>query len=129
MLMSTLRLSINIIGAKGLKMTKTNKSNDAVSPAIDLMLAMKEVGSKMMPGFGTGWVETMSDLGSEMLTFISERTKQDVQTQHDLLHAKDIAEIQHIQARFIQKAMDDYAAEMVKMKTVATRLGPVIIPS
>ncbi len=60
---------------------------------------------------GTKWVETMSDVGAEWLGFVADRVKEDVKTQHELLHAKDIGEVQHIQAQFLQKAMDDYRDE------------------
>lgn len=64
---------------------------------------------------GTKWVETMSDVGAEWLSFIAERVKEDVKTQHELLHAKNIGEVQHIQAQFLQKAMDDYRDETGKI--------------
>ena len=64
---------------------------------------------------GTKWLETMSDVGAEWLSFVAERVKEDVKTQHNLLHAKNLGEIQHIQAQFLQKAMDDYRAETGKI--------------
>ena len=64
---------------------------------------------------GTQWIETMSDFGSEWLSFVADRVKEDVKTQHAVLHAKDIGEIQAIQAAFLQKAIQDYQAETGKM--------------
>ncbi|MEO0936523.1 MAG: phasin family protein [Pseudomonadota bacterium] len=64
---------------------------------------------------GSKWVETMSDVGAEWLSFVAERVKEDVKTQHALLHAKNIGEVQHIQAQFLQKAMDDYRDETGKI--------------
>jgi len=64
---------------------------------------------------GTKWVETMSDVGAEWLSFVAERVKEDVKTQHKLLHAKNIGEVQHIQAQFLQKAMNDYRDETGKI--------------
>ncbi|PUB16197.1 phasin family protein [Yoonia sediminilitoris] len=105
-------------------MTKDTKPKDAISPVMDFMNTMQETGLKAMPGFEVAWLETMSNMGSEMLNFVAERVKSDVQTQHDLLHAKDISDIQHIQAQFMQRAMDDYAAEIAKM----TELGKDMMP-
>jgi len=34
-----------------------------------------------------------------------------VRTQHEMLNCTDTAKLQEIQARFIQRAIDDYAAE------------------
>ena len=64
---------------------------------------------------GTKWVETMSDFGAEWLHFVAERVREDVKTQHQLLHAKNIGDVQHIQATFLQKAIDDYQNETGKM--------------
>lgn len=72
-------------------------------------------GLGSMPWLGTAWLETMSDLGSEWLSFVADRVRQDVRTQHELLHAKSVDEIQHIQAAFLQKAMDDYRDETGKI--------------
>ena len=64
---------------------------------------------------GTKWVETMSDVGAEWLSFVADRVKEDVKTQHELLHVKNIGEVQHIQAQFLQKAIDDYRDETGKI--------------
>jgi hypothetical protein len=57
----------------------------------------------------------MSDVGAEWLGFVAERVKEDVKTQHQLLHAKSISDMQHIQAQFLQQAMDDYRDETGKI--------------
>lgn len=64
---------------------------------------------------GTKWVETMSDVGAEWMSFVAERVKEDVKTQHALLHAGNLGEIRQIQSQFLQKAMDDYQAETGKV--------------
>jgi hypothetical protein len=96
-------------------MTKHDKTKDAVSPVTNLIEAMRDASAKTMPGFGPEWFETMNNVGNEMLSFITERVKHDIQTQQDLLQAKGIAEIQKIQTDFLKKATDDYAAEMTKL--------------
>lgn len=93
-------------------MSKTKQSH---APFADLMKTMQEASVKSMPALGTHWFEIMSDLGSEMLNFTAARIKEDVDTQHKLLHAKELAEVQHIQAEFFQKAVDDYTTEMAKL--------------
>lgn len=102
-------------------MSKTDKSQ---APLADLMKTVQEASFKSMPGLGTDWFEAMSDVGSEMLNFTAARIKQDVETQHKLLHAKELAEIQHIQAEFFQRAIDDYTAEMAKLMDMGKSLVP-----
>ncbi|MCV2891901.1 phasin family protein [Lentibacter sp. XHP0401] len=105
-------------------MSKSNKPEDTASSVNNLMKTMQEAGFKPVQGFGTDWLEAMSNIGSEMLDFTAARIKQDVQTQHDLLHAKGLTEIQHIQAQFFQKAMDDYAAEAGKLMKMGKAITP-----
>ena len=76
---------------------------------------VQSAGLGSLSWLGTKWLETMSDVGSEWLSFIAERVKEDVKTQHALLHAQTLGEVQHIQAKFLQKAMDDYRDETGKI--------------
>lgn len=64
---------------------------------------------------GTKWVETMGDLGAEWLSFVADRIRDDVKVQHELMHARSLAEIQSIQAAFLQKTIQDYQAETGRM--------------
>ncbi len=105
-------------------MSKSDKPKDTVASAANLMDTMRLAGIKSMSGFGTDVLETVADIGSEVLNFTAARIQRDVQTQHDLLHAKDLAEVQHIQMQFFQKAMDDYAAETAKLIEMQKALTP-----
>lgn len=105
-------------------MSKSDKIDDTASSLTSLMKTMQDAGFTSMPGFGADWLETMADLGSEMLNFTAARIKQDAQTQQDLLHAKGLAEMQHIQAQFFQKAMNDYAAETARLVGMGKALAP-----
>ncbi|KIN62687.1 hypothetical protein Z946_1550 [Sulfitobacter noctilucicola] len=72
-------------------------------------------------GMSTAWMEAMNDLSAELASFVAERIKQDVKTQHEMLHCKDIAAFQHIQAQFIQKALDQYHAETGKLVEIGNK--------
>lgn len=105
-------------------MTKDDKGKHGPTALTDLMTAMQEAGFKSMAGAGTNWLETLADMGSEMVNFTAARVKEDVQTQHNLMHAKGIAEAQKIQAEFFQKAMNDYAVETAKLMDMSKALDP-----
>jgi hypothetical protein len=96
-------------------MTKDDKKNTAASPLSGMLEAMQAASTNMMPVMGPEWIANMNTLGTEMMEFMAHRVKQDLQTQQDLLQAKDIAEVQKIQAEFLKKTMDDYSAEMTKL--------------
>ena len=100
-------------------MAKSATTEPKVAPAPET--AMRSLANIQATGFGslswlgTAWLETMSDIGSEWLTFVAARVREDVKTQHQLLHAKSLGDIQHIQAQFLQKAMNDYHDETGRM--------------
>ena len=79
------------------------------------MTDVQTAGLGSLSWLGTKWVETMGDVGAEWLSFVAARVKEDVKTQHQMLHAKSLGEVQHIQAQFLQKAMDDYRDETGKI--------------
>ena len=46
---------------------------------------------------------------------MAERIREDVKTQHEILHCKSPAELQAIQARFVARAVEQYSAETGKL--------------
>lgn len=103
--------------------TKAEKTSKAEAEAFTASLAeMQKAGFGSMASFGTAWLEGVSDLSAEVLGFVADRIKEDVHTQHEMLHCKDLGELQKIQSRFIQKAIEQYTAEtgkLVEMSNVA----------
>jgi len=94
--------------------TGASTDNPAAKMATDVA-AMQDQGMKAMSRMGLTWAESLSDLGSEVLTFVADRIQEDVKTQHKMLHCKNVADLQHIQAEFVQTAIDQYTAETGKL--------------
>lgn len=72
---------------------------------------LQAYGFTATAGMGTAWVELLSDMGSEVLSFVADRVKEDVKTQHRMLHCKDMSELQQIQADFVHTAIEQYREE------------------
>ena len=89
--------------------------------ALSTITQLQEAGLGNMMGMGTAWIEAVSDMSAEVAQFIAERIKEDVKTQHEILHCSNVADLQHIQAEFIQKAMDQYQAETSKLVEMSTK--------
>jgi hypothetical protein len=68
-----------------------------------------------MVGMTQAWIDAMGALNAEVMTFVAARLSEDVHTQHAMMQAKDLKDIQHIQAEFFQKAIDQYQAETGKL--------------
>ena len=97
--------------------TSSGKSETSANPFAQL----QDAGLGNLAGMGNAWFETMGDIGAEVMTFMADRIKQDVDTQHKIMHCKSAADLQHIQAEFMQKAMDQYQAETGKLVEMGTK--------
>lgn len=79
-------------------------------------------GYAILSQFGTVWMELLSDMGAEFLSFVAERVKEDVKTQHDLMHCKSPSEMQAIQSKFMQKAIEQYQVETGKLVQMSSEV-------
>ena len=107
--------------------TSTDKKT-AAAPVTDMasdVAALQSLGFRTMSGMGVAWAETLSDMGSEVLSFVADRIKEDVKTQHKMLHCRDMAELQKIQTEFVQTAIDQYTAETGKLVEMSQELMTV----
>ncbi|MEO0914420.1 MAG: phasin family protein [Pseudomonadota bacterium] len=92
------------------------------APAEQAVEAFQKLGFGPMNPMGTAWIETMGEMGSELVSFVADRVKEDVKTQQEVLHCKDIAELQRIQTEFFQKAFEQYTAETGKIVEIGSHL-------
>ena len=104
------------------KSTPPPETDSIASKVASDMATLQDHGFKTMSSMGIAWVEALSDMGSEVMSFVADRIKEDVKTQHKMLHCKDLGELQHIQAQFIQTAIDQYTAETGKLVQMSQEL-------
>ena len=99
------------------------KPQDAApdTPTLDPVAALQP----LTPAFSmsTAWLENLSGLCSELASFAAERLRDDVKTQHAILHCKSFAELQHVQAQFLQRMLDQYAAETGRLAEIGTEMA------
>ena len=103
------------------KSSTQNKTTTAADAPFNAITQLQEAGLGSIMGMGTAWVEAISDMSAEVASFVAERIKEDVKTQHEILHCKNAADLQHIQAQFIQKATDQYKVETGKLVEMGTK--------
>lgn len=85
--------------------------SDPISSMMQAFLKAQKASPGPLSWFGNAWLEAFGEVGSELSAFIAERISEDVKTQHEMLHCKSPVELQKLQSRFVQKAIDDYTAE------------------
>lgn len=72
---------------------------------------------------GTAWLAHVADLGIGVTSFAADRIREDNRTRAELLKCRSVPEIQHVQAKFVQTAIDQYLAETVRWIGVAEGLA------
>ena len=81
------------------------KTKAKAAPASAPMQELQDAGLGSLTWMGTAWAEAMSDIGSELMSFLAERIQEDVKTQHKILHCKSLTELQEVQTAFLDTAM------------------------
>ncbi len=102
------------------KQTTETTAEAPGASAIAAMTELQKAGLGPLTWMGTAMLENMSALGSEVTQFIADRIKEDVKTQHQILHCKDMTTLQRIQSEFVQKAVEQYTAETGKLVKMST---------
>ena len=83
--------------------------------SVDTVAQLQEAGFGSLLGVGTAWMERLNEMGAEMFSFVADRIKEGVKTQHEILNCRNATELQHVQAQFVQNAMDQYQTETGKL--------------
>ncbi|PJI92079.1 phasin protein [Yoonia maricola] len=100
-------------------MAKSKQSSDTRLDPVAMGQAMiqqiEEAGLGSMRWMGTAWFEVMADMNSEVVSFVADRIREDVKTQHALLHCKTAADMQRAQVAFLEKAYTQYTEETGKL--------------
>ncbi|TMM51205.1 phasin family protein [Sulfitobacter sabulilitoris] len=100
----------------------TGEENISATSAMQAVAELQKVGFGSIAWMGTAWLEQMSEMGSEWLSFVADRIKEDVKTQHQILHCRNIEEVQKVQAQFIQTAVEQYRDETGKMVEMSSTM-------
>lgn len=85
---------------------------------------LQDAGFGPMAWLGTAAIEAMSEMTSEVTSFIADRISEDVKTQHALLHCESLTELQQKQMEFMERAYVQYTVETGKLLEMSTSLFP-----
>ncbi|MGO4915514.1 phasin family protein [Pseudogemmobacter sp. W21_MBD1_M6] len=103
--------------------TKPNQTpKDPATAMTEAFAAIQKSGMMPMTWFGAAMAEKMAEINSECAQFIADRIKEDVQTQHRMLHCKDMDQIKTVQTEFLNKAIEQYTAETGKLVQLSQKM-------
>jgi len=106
------------------KTQDTSVSDQAIATGEAVMQQMEDAGLGPLRWMGTNWFEAMADLNSEVVSFLADRVKEDVKTQHKILHCKNATEMREVQLEFLEEAYAQYTAETGKLIKMSMDMLP-----
>ncbi|WP_322889532.1 MULTISPECIES: phasin family protein [unclassified Yoonia] len=106
-------------------MTQDTDKDCFAPDVLDTLAAVTPAATWM----NTAWIEAMTEVGSELATFVAERLRQDIELQQALLRCRSLAEVPHVQAEFFQKALDQYQAETGKLIEITGKMAAELHPA
>ena len=106
------------------KTQETSITDDAIATGEAILKQIEDAGLGALPGMGTGWVQTMAALNAEIVSFVADRVRQDMQTQQKLLQCKNATDLQKVQMAFLEEAYSQYTAETGKLIKMSMEMLP-----
>ncbi len=107
------------------KPQKTEAIDSATATGAAVMQQLEDAGLGPLHWMGTAWFEKMSDMNNQILGFMAERIKEDVETQQALLQCKGAEDLQRTQLAFMEKAHAQYTDETGKLIKMGMDMVPV----
>ncbi|WP_439154279.1 phasin family protein [Yoonia sp.] len=107
-------------------MAKSPEKTDSEEQVHATLAHLQEAGLGSLAWMGTAWTEAISQLGSEMISFVAERIQEDVKTQTEILQCKSLTELQQAQAAFLERAYVQYTVETGKLIKLSTDIFPAL---
>jgi hypothetical protein len=76
--------------------------------------SMERSSSSMLTG--------LTEMQKEIAEFVSERIRQDLETQQDLLRCRTLDDVREVQSRFFRTTIDQYSAEVTKLMQISAEV-------
>lgn len=95
---------------------------DPEEDAIEALRAFQDGGGAAIAAFITAMTRAWGEIGAEAASFMARRLEQDAEMQRRFLQCKDLDQLRHVQAEFVQRALDQYTEETGRMVAIGDRL-------
>jgi hypothetical protein len=77
---------------------------------------------KSMERFGASMLSALTQMQKEIAGFVSERIRQDLETQRELLRCRTLDDLREVQSRLFRTTLDQYSAEVTKLMHLSTEV-------
>ena len=106
------------------KTETTSIADTAIATGEAVIKQIEDAGLGPMRWMSTNWIEAMAELNSEVVSFVADRIREDVQAQHEILHCKSLQDLQKTQMNFLEKAYEQYTSETGKLIKMSMDILP-----
>jgi hypothetical protein len=90
--------------------------------AIDGFTISQQQAMQSMEAAGQAMMDGVTKLQKELVDFVSERIRQDVETQQAMLRCRSFDDMRDLQTRFFQTAVDQYSAEANRLMKLGSEI-------
>ena len=93
---------------------------EAVASAQEAISSAQQETLHKIGAAGAAMLEGLTKAQAEISDFITQRIRQDIETQAEMLRCRTLDDVRDLQARFFKTALDQYAAEMSRLMKIGT---------
>jgi hypothetical protein len=89
---------------------------------IDNVTALQQETVETVEHAGAALLAGVGKVQQEIAQFVTQRIREDLETQQQLMRCRSFDDIRDVQARFIKTAMDQYSAETERLLKLGTEM-------
>ena len=100
--------------------TSTVPMTEAIASAQEAVASAQQETLHNIGAAGAAMLEGLTKAQTEISDFITQRIRQDVETQAEMLRCRTLDDVRDLQTRFFKTALDQYAGEASRLMKIGT---------
>ena len=93
---------------------------EAIASAQEAVASAQQETLHNIGAAGAAMLEGLTKAQTEISDFITQRIRQDVETQGEMLRCRTLDDVRDLQTRFFKTALDQYAGEASRLMKIGT---------
>ena len=93
---------------------------EAIASAQEAVASAQQETLHNIGAAGAAMLEGLTKAQTEISDFITQRIRQDVETQTEMLRCRTLDDVRDLQTRFFKTALDQYAGEASRLMKIGT---------
>ena len=93
---------------------------EAIASAQEAVASAQQETLHNIGAAGAAMLEGLTKAQTEISDFITQRIRQDVETQAEMLRCRTLDDVRDLQTRFFKTALDQYAGEASRLMKIGT---------